>query len=497
MIQINSQHLQNLVGLKELLQAKDKGSDPSAKRAAIELMQIVSQAIILAQQYNVVIANPPYMGLKFQNATLKAFMKKDYSEFSKDIFASFMVRCSLFTKEGGQTSFVTPYVWMFIISYESLRNYFYLNSPFTSLIQLEYNSFSPACIPVCCFSTQKGINEKFKGTFINLARFKGSDNQSPRTIEAINSEISDYKYHFSSSDLNNIPGKPLIYWAEEKILESFSDEINYQKVGAKSTLRKGMSTGDNPKFVRVWSEINLASSNITQENDTPDLKWFAYNNGGEYRKWYGNIDRVVNWEKDGFDIKNFFDDRGNLRSVARGVDQKFKTMLSWTSLSSTNLGVRYYEDKFLSDQNGNFIIDTEDELYFLLAYLCTPVAQYIVKTLNPTMHILVSNVAELPVPKDINVRNIASGIAKECISLSKNDWDSFEISWNFKCNPLVVISKGYAKKLKDIYFDFIEFNKNITNKVSLLEKQNNTNFINIFGLEKTLQADVEDIKITL
>ena len=459
-----------------------------------DLEPLVQQAQLLALQYDSVVANPPYMGLKFQNRLLKTILKQNYTEFSKDMFSAFIVRCIGLTKNKGRNSFVTPFMWMFIISYESLRKYLRNNSILQSLIQLEYNAFSAACIPVCCFSSQKVDLDNYKSGFVKLSEFKGIENQSPRVIEAIFDRNCGWFYEVSSSDFRNVPGEPLVYWASKSVLNAFTKKESFSPIGDLGIVRKGMSTGDNNKFVRLWTEIDIKRSSI-DETEGETRKWVPYNNGGEFRKWYGNIDRVVNWNNDGYEIKNFCDSAGNQKSVARGVDQKFKTMISWTSLSSSNLGVRFYEDKFLSDQNGNFIVADEDDLMVFLAFLCSYVAKDIVKMLNPTMHILVSNVSDLPLYNDLKVWNTAKELSRKAVEIAKKDWESFEISWGFKKNPLV--NNIEQKSIRDNYCAWIACAQKAIGELTNLEEMNNDLFIRLYGMDRQLDSKVPIEQITL
>jgi len=460
-----------------------------------ELLPILKQAKILSKKYDVVITNPPYMGSKYQTPVLKRYLIHRYNGSDKDLFSAF-IQCSIYmTKSNGRVGFVTPYVWMFINSHEFIRKLILNKTTLCDLVQLEYNAFEPACIPVCSFTFRKGHSINYKAVFIRLSNFRGITEQGPRTIEAIRNRDCGWLYDVAPDNFQTIPGSPLIYWASSEIYKAFSGSENYMFLRDVGTPRKGMATGDNKRFVRLWSEVNISKSKLRDKIDN-DFKWVPYNNGGNYRKWYGNIDRFVNWENDGYEIRNFKDNSGRLRSRPQGIDQSFQPMVSWTSLSSSFLGVRFYPGDFISDQNGNFIVLKERYIPAVLAFLCSSVAGYIVNLLNPTMHILVSNIANLPIPKDKNLLNTLANNASIAIKIAKEDWDIYERSWNFNEFPLIMTTNK-SKLIRDAYRKWLNNNRDNFTKLRKIEQENNLILINFYGLNNDLSPDISTEMVTL
>lgn len=467
--------------------------DIQQKEAATELIPYIQQAWILAQRYDAVVANPPYMGGKGMNGELKEFAEINFSKAKSDLFSLFIERSISFCHQNSILSMITPYVWMFIGSFEDLRKEILRRHSISTLIQLEYNAFAPACIPVAAFTLTQDSLREYKGTFIKLSDFKGVDSQSPKVLEAVGREKCSWKYIASNSLFDTLPGNPLLYWVSQELSKTFNYNNGFEKLGELCSPRKGMATGDNNKFVRYWNEVDFSRSSLNIDNE---YSWVPYNNGGEYRKWYGNIDRFIYWKDDGFAIKNFKDENGKLRSRPQGLDLKFKEMLSWTSLSSTYLGVRYYPNGFISDQNGNFLVPNnrfENDIYFILGWLCSSTANRIVKMLNPTMHILVSNISNLPIPMDeVTIKEVCD-ITRRCIDISKTDWDKYESSWGFIRPAIITLQID----LKSAVLLEIKNCKSMVNELKRLEQRNNDIFALKFGVSDLLGYELTSDDITL
>ncbi len=238
------------------------------------------------------------------NAELKAFIGSNYPKTKSDLFASFMERIPEMTKKDGYMGYVTPYVWMFIQSHKWLREYILHNTTITNLVQLEYNAFGPAVIPVCSF-TLKNLNTREYGNYIKLSEFRGVENQPIKALEAIHSNV-DYLYKTKQSNFSRIPDNPIAYWVSDRVNEIFEKSEN---LGVVSEPKQGMATADNDRFLRYWNEIQFKKIglNFFNREDAKEskLKWFPYNKGGEFRKWYGNQEYLVNWENDGEELFNF------------------------------------------------------------------------------------------------------------------------------------------------------------------------------------------------
>ena len=265
---------------------------------------LIQQARIMQQQYECVITNPPYMGNKYMEPRLAEFIQKEYKDVKSDLFSAFMEYIPRKTNKNGQIGLVTPFVWMFIKSYEELRNQIINNSTLSSIIQLEYNAFEAACVPVATF-TLRNYRVSYPAECIKLSDFTGAENQPIKTLEAISNPNVSYRYTTYSKDFHSIPGSPIAYWASDRVREIFKNEESLGKIAEP---RQGLATTDNNKFTREWYEVNLKDIMFNAKNkiiaSESGKKWFPYINGGEFRKWAGNQSNIVNWQYDGKEIKN-------------------------------------------------------------------------------------------------------------------------------------------------------------------------------------------------
>ena len=275
LIQIPEAFAKKLPDLESKLNTAAASGDIFAQQSAQELLPLVQQAILLAKQYDAVIANPPYMGNKYLNPNLKNYLKKNYQGYEKDLFSAFMIRDLQLTKESGQLGFMSPFVWMFISSYENLRAHFIDHATITSLIQLEYSGFDGATVPICTFTLSKSHISSFTGSYIRLSNFKGSENQAPKTLEAIRNPDCGWCYTAKPDDFKKIPGSPIAYWVSERVRDVFENSPPLVKI---ADTRLGMATADNNKFLRLWHEVNMNKTSMGEKNreaaQESQKKWF-------------------------------------------------------------------------------------------------------------------------------------------------------------------------------------------------------------------------------
>ena len=282
LIQIADALKEQLLGLLEALNLVKRQGDMYATVAADDLLPLAQQAQLLAMQFDAVVANPPYMGSKGMNANLKDYAKLHFSESKADTFSMFIERCKMFGNTTSELGFVTPYVWMFISTYESLRTKLVSDATLKTLIQLEYNAFEPACVPVCTFTLSKSHTKNYVGGYVRLSEFKGHETQSPRALEAIANHECGWFFECRPDDFRKVPGSPIAYWMGERMIHPFQQE----KLSSIVETEYGIITGDNGKFLRLWHEIDQNRKE----------KWIPFNKGGSFRKWYGNLIYVVDWE---------------------------------------------------------------------------------------------------------------------------------------------------------------------------------------------------------
>ena len=385
---------------------------------------------ILSRKYDVICTNPPYMGGSGMNTELSAFMKRNFADYSSDLFSAFTVRCTQLAKKGGYLGFLTPYVWMFIQSYEKMRRYIYSHTIIESLIQFEYSAFDEVTVPVCAF-TLKNVYEERNGVYFRLTEFRGGmEIQRLKFVEAISGRSCPYRFEANSKSFSKIPGSPAAYWVSEAVYRAYAC---YPPLGTIAAPRKGNSTSDNDRFLRLWhevdiNEVNLNCSEINRE-DTLIRRWFPYNKGGGYRKWYGFNDHLIDW----------YDDAGEIRKIKTAVIANYryfmKPGLTWSTLTSGKFSIRCFGKGYIFDNGGCCIFELGGKRDYICALLNSNVFAYIFGQLNPTLNFQSGEVAKFPVILRENSR--IDELAEECVSISKEDYDSFETSWDFRRHPLV------------------------------------------------------------
>lgn len=461
-----------------------------------KLIPIIKIANILTKKYDIVVTNPPYLGNAVMPEYLKNYILKNYNLYKSDTFSSFIKRNSLFLLKDGYMSFMTPYVWMFIQSYEGLRKYLIDNLNITSLIQFEYSSFEEATVPICSFTIKKS-NEKI-GNFFRLTEFSGGMENQRKAFIKLNEEK---KYITTSIDVvKKIPGYPIVYWESEKVIKLFdSDKISQIAFSDGQIL-----TGDNNKYLKMLWEVN--SSDI-------GTNWMLHAKGGEYRKWYGNIEYVVDWHNEA--LQHYKKDK-----IARFPKDYilFRKGITW-SLISTNptFGARLLtEDTTFNKAAATILFQDESYIEYTLGLLNSKVVNKITKMINPTLNNNIKDILLIPFIFNENKNEEIKYIVQNNIALCKEDWDMFETSWDFKKHPLFIDvneDKPYAYKLErdrnGVTFEtacgtlelaYEMWKKKTLDNFNLLKKNEeelNKIFIDIYGLQNELTPEVEDKDVTI
>lgn len=462
------------------------------------LKPLVEQARLLGGRFDCVVANPPYIGGKGMNPRLKKYLQDNYADVKSDVFAAFIVRDTLFAKPNGQLGFMSPFVWMFISSYEKLRGFMLDEKTITSLVQLEYSGFDGATVPICTFTIANSHNPDFKGGYVRLSDFRGSENQAPKTREAVANPECGWFFRASASDFEKIPGSPIAYWISSQIISLFAD---CKPLGEFSDARVGLQTSDNNKFLRQWHEVSL--DNISFDCGSREIaletgaRWFPCNKGGEYRKWYGNHNFVVNWHRDGEEVRNFRDESGSLISRPQNMDVYFRSAVSWSDVTSSSNAFRYFPEGFINDATGHSAFGGDDSWKMAISAYCNnKFVNIISKILNPTMHFHIGYFNKIPHPDNVLLRDELSIVARELIDLTKIDWDSFETSWNFSEFCLVRQSVKAADLTISYQNAWSQWQER-SGRAHGLEEENNRLFIDAYGLQDELTPDVPLSEITL
>lgn len=439
-----------------------------------QINKLIKQAEILSKKYCVTTTNPPY--LNKMSGELKKYVVKKYKDYSSDLFAVFVKRNFDFTKENGYLGFMTPFVWMFIKSYEKLREYIINNKSIATLVQMEYSAYEEATVPICSF-VLKNEHSNNLGYYFRLSDFKGGmEVQKQKVLEAINNKNCGYFYEASSENFSKIPGSPIAYWVSASIYKIFEKD-NIEK---HYDVKAGICTGKNEDFIFEWYELNFTQSNLM----TSQYLYTPHNKGGEFRKWYGNRNLFLKYSKDSLEKME-----KNVGFRHDGKDFYFKKHIGWSKITSSKSSFRYYEEGFTFDSAGLGLFSDDANMMCTLALLNSKIVEMLISILNPTLNVTPMIVKKLPYLEQDVDDNV-----KDCISISKYDWDSFETSWDFKVHPLV---KNHASTVRDAYSLWDKECNDRFNQLKANEEELNRIFIDIYGLQDELDPLVEDKDVTV
>ena len=470
-----------------VVEARDFGGDLLLKEVQERVIAVLRMAEALSSKYHVVVANPPYMGGKGMNGKLGEYAKAEYPDSKSDLFAMFIERSLRLAVKRGFLGFLTMQSWMFLGSYSKIRENILDKNRLVQMFHTgpglfpELGSFN---VLTTAFIVSAGVNlEKKDCVFIKA-------NETPNIQDKIN-QIGMVKDHIrlDLSALMGVPDRPIVYWLNSSALNSFSDRTLIQEY---CPPRQGMATSDNGTFVRAWTEVNIKDIglNCTSASQASDSrrKWFPYNKGGNYKKWYGNNNDVVNWENNGKAIKNFKDSSGKVRSAVRNEEFYFQEGIVYSLFGFENFGVRYKGNGFLFDVSGSSMFP--DDVEATLAYLCSNVSFYFLRALAPTVNFQVGDIARLPLPQLPSPTHArVKVLAKNCIETVKEDWDADEVSWDFRNLPLLA---HRAKATKDATNTYLEIRQQKRRRLRQNEQEINNIMIDHFCLDGAVSAEVLD-----
>ena len=455
-----------------------------------QMVQLAKQAEIMSNKYAVVCTNPPYMN-KLEGQ-LKKFVVDNYKAYSGDLFSVFIYRNFDYCKIDGYSAFMTPFVWLFIKTYEALRTYIIDSKAITTLVQMEYSAFEEATVPICSFVLKNGKATE-KALCFKLSDFKGGMAvQKQKVLEAIDNKGCGYFYEAVQSDFNKIPGTTIAYWISKNMLGAYEAGKNIGEIAFPKT---GMTTGDNNRFLRMWFEVNINNAKFdvesAKEAQCSEKKWFPYCKGGGFRRWYGYNEYLVNWFNDGYEIKNNIKANGLKAASVRSENMYFKPLITWSAVTSGLFSCRYCFGGALFDSGGSSI-SVPQNAYYLLSVLNGKIGQYVLDISNATINYQPGDIAGIPIIFE-KVEQVESN-AQLNIQISKTDWDSFETSWDFKKNPLV---SGAANKISTAFEMWSKECAERFNQLKANEEELNRIFIDIYGLQDELTPEVEDKDVTV
>ncbi|EAA0826824.1 BREX-1 system adenine-specific DNA-methyltransferase PglX [Salmonella enterica subsp. enterica serovar Agona] len=491
LIDVPSDDHEQLKELMSTLVELQESGDSMQKPAAKQLIEFVHQALVLSVRYDAVIANPPYMGSKGMNSELKEFAKKNFPNNKSDLFAIFIERGFSWLKEAGFNSMVTMQSWMFLSSYEQMRDSILSHKTIENMVHMGNGVMKIA------FGTSATI---FRN--IQLNGYKGffsyADNKD------INEDGVPYEFPVKNNrlktiiaeDLKRIPGNPIAYWAEDSVSRLFDD----RSIDQFASVRQGMATTDNERFLRYWYEIDTSKivfdAVSTGEACSQGYKWFPYNKGGSYRKWYGNFEYVVNYEDDGsvlIDlVRNKYPKISDPEFVIKNRGYYCKEGVTWSDVTSGVTSFRYLPQGFIFDGRGSSIFSGLIKPYALLGYLNTPATIYFAEMLNPTSVLNPGEIKKLPAAGLESYNNISA--IERAVEITKLDWDESEFSWGFECHPLL---KRNAHLLSSAFEDYSILSQKNSEEILSIEKSNNQYVYSLLGMDAKEFPEVNIKNITL
>lgn len=467
---------------------------------ADKMPKLIRQAKLLSKKYDVVVTNPPYMGSSGMDAKLSKYVKDNYPDSKSDLFAVFIEQCGAMIKPNGYQAMITQHAWMFLSSYEKMREKI-LQKMIVNMAHLGPRAFEEIggeVVQTTSFVLRNEFSNGYQGEYCRLIEPTTQQGKEAMFLAGQNRYVSQQE------NFAKIPGELVAYWISEKMISHFSGPL----LGSILTTREGMATANNDLFLRLWYEVNetkigWGKKNITEALDSR-MKWFPYNKGGDYRKWYGNNDYLVNWSNDGYEIKNNVDLRtGRTRSHNYNGDFAFRKGITWSALSVSKISVRYVNNGFLFDSKGARGFANDENSYFSLGLINSIVGQSYLSFIAPTVDFKVGDIIQIPLVL-IDKEDVVSKV-QENISISKADWDSFETSWDFQTHPLLAPSAldmaglitakqptlaeryEHFKAICEDRFDILQDNEEELNRI----------FIDIYGLQSELNPEVADYDITV
>ncbi|WP_285183826.1 BREX-1 system adenine-specific DNA-methyltransferase PglX [Rhodococcus sp. MEB032] len=452
----------------------------------------VAQAEILSATYSVAVANPPYMGSKNMDARLAEFAQSQFKEAKSDLFAMFIQRCLTLTAPHGATAMITMQSWMFLSSYEELREKVVRLSPPVFMAHLgerAFDSIGGAVVSTTAFVLEPGRSTGRSAEFIRVVEGANEATKQLALLEAVQRVDCDWRYVAASDDFTKVPGMPIAYWLHNAIRTAFAKG---RPLKAVANPKVGLQTGDNDRFLRSWWEVgaNRTAFGCTDRDDAKasGVRWFPYNKGGEFRKWWGNHEHVVNWEVDGAELFAL-----RPKSVVRSPQTYFRPSLSWSKISSGEPAFRMYPSGFVYDVAGTSIFtDDSERRDELAAFANSSVALEMLKAIAPTLNYEVGQIAQLPV---VSLQGTEAGdIARQAVELSRQDWNEFETSWDFALPALLKTKDG---PLASRYGQLSRASAQTSKLLQDLESTNNVVVAEAYGLSHVTTVDVAMPRVSL
>ena len=463
------------------------------------ILPLIRVAEALAQQYDVVVTNPPYMGIGSMGGPLYDFILEQYEPFKQDLYCVFIKRCADFAKYNGYQAMISQQSFMFNSRFEKTREYISDNHLYVNMIYLGTRAFdeiSGEKVRTCSYIMLRHQSSAYLSHYIDLQDY-ASEKEKQQAFQSILLNCGTAKSQYSNvfvaclEQFQKLPGKTFSYWISASIIDAMALPT---KLSSCAETRHGLVTGSGELFMRIWSECSVKNLSVFNSNDNIKLKWFPYNKGGTFRRWYGNREYVVNWENDGMEIRNYTED-GQIKSSNYNLGYNFKKNITWSDIKSSNFAARYTPEGALFDTSGPSLFVKEDtETDYLMGLLNSEVVQKFLEVSCTGLHYTTGAVSSIPLIKPAPAtKSKVEHLAQSAIMLSRIDWDSYETSWDFQKYPLI----RPVSRLADAYTAWKDECEQRFLQLKSNEEELNRIFIDIYGLQDELTPDVADKDVTV
>ena len=461
--------------------------------ASGRLQVLINIGEALSQKYHAAVTNPPYMGSGGMSQALDKFVKKNYADSKSDLFAVFIERIKSMLSVNAYQAMITQHAWMFLTSFEKLRAKS-RDSRIVNMAHLGSRAFDEIggeVVQTTAFVTRKGILKNYNGVYVRLVEPTSQQGKEDMFLSGEN------RYIANQDIFENISGEPIAYWISDSVYSAY---VNAPQLSEVASPKQGLATTDNNRFVRFWYEVmfdGIGFGLTSEEANKSGLKWFPLNKGGEYRKWYGNNDYIVNYQFDGQEIKaNVLRKYTYLKTpdfVVKNQSYYFKENGTWSAISTGNISVRYSPKGFVIS-NAGMAIYSDDSLKYIIAFMNSKcVSQSLLRVISQTLNYNAGDIEKIPFILDSKKKDRIIELADSCISESKTEWDAFETSWDFQKHPLI----GRADTIEQAYIEWEKECDDRFNRVKSLEEEINQEFIDIYSLEDELDPLMEDSEVTI
>ena len=473
------------------------------------LRYIIKQAKIMQQKYECVIANPPYMSSKGMSEKLSEYVKQHYSMSKGDMFAVFIEVIEYLTKINCYSATINQHAWMFLSSYEDLRALILSSYAIDTMVHLGTRAFEELAgevVQTTTYVCRKQEIPEYIGRFMRLTDYADAKLKEEKYLEFNSKDI----YTCKQNGFHSIPGSPIAYWASDRVREIFRNK----QLKNICNITNGLFTCDNNRFVRFWYEVYINKIDLCcTDIEKTYQKWYPYNKGGETRKYYGNSHTIVNFQNNGQEVRLYRKEKGQSYSTP-GEKYYLQPSISWSFISSSNFAARYYPVGYIFDIAGSSIFVEKKDLPYILGFMFSKLSSMFLKYINPTLNFQIGNVGALPIIFDNTKRQQIDALVEQNIAISKDDWDSFETSWDFEQHPLIRFSnrnKGLVNyeniskvepitegdKISECFAKWKAYKEQQFNQLKANEEELNRLFIEIYGLQDEMTPEVADKDITV